>query len=294
MTATCWMVRGLGQLKVVPVDRQLADLATRSYPAYARLPRSMRSRYAARETIIEGCPVLRLTPRSGASGQHLIYAHGGAYVHALVAPQWWFIDRSTRGTGVTITLPFYRLAPEGGVERGYELLRTVYTELTAGGSADHITLAGDSAGGGLALGQAIAYRDVGDPAPRQVVLFSPWVDITMANPEIAALRPRDPMLDLAESVAFGRLWAGAIDGRHPSVSPLYADLAGLPPVHTFQGGRDILAADAQILADRLRRAGNPGTFTFVPGAFHNYLAAFGTPEARTALRAVRQLLRAPS
>ena len=74
-----------------------------------------------------------------------------------------------------------------------------------------------------------------------------------------------------------------IDERHPSLSPLYADLAGLPPVHTFQGGRDILAADAQLLAGRLRQAGNPGTFTFVPGAFHNYLAAFWTPEARTAL-----------
>jgi monoterpene epsilon-lactone hydrolase len=75
---------------------------------------------------------------------------------------------------------------------------------------------------------------------------------------------------------------------------LHADLTGLPPVHTFQGGRDILAADAQLLADRLQQVGNPGTFTFVPGAFHNYLAAFWTPEARAALGAVRQLLRPPA
>ena len=74
-----------------------------------------------------------------------------------------------------------------------------------------------------------------------------------------------------------------------AVSPLYADLAGLPPVHTFQGGRDILAADAQLLADRLRQAGNPGTFTFVPGAFHNYVGGLldpGGPRRCAALRAV--------
>ena len=294
MTATSWAVRGLERLSNVPLDRQLADLASRKYPAYAPLPRAMRARYDLRETTIDGCPVLRLTPRSGASGQHLLYAHGGAYVHALVGKQWWFIDRSTRDTGVTITLPFYRLAPEGGVERGYELFRTVYAELTAHGSGAQVTLAGDSAGGGMALGQAIAYREAGGPTPRQVILFSPWVDISLANPAIASLQARDPMLDLAETVAFGRLWAGTIDERHPSLSPLYADLTGLPPVHTFQGGRDILAADAQLLAGRLRQAGNPGTFTFVPGAFHNYLAAFWTPEARTALRTVRQLLRPPS
>ena len=294
MTATGWLIRGAGRLTNAPLDRQLSDLAGREYPAYAPLPRGMRARYDVHETTVDGCPVLRLTPRSGASGQHLIYTHGGSYVHALVAAQWWFIDRSTRGTGVTITLPFYRLAPEGGVERAYQLLRTVYAELTATGSGGHITLAGDSAGGGLALGQAIAYRDAGGPAPRQVILFSPWVDVTMANPAIPTLQRRDPMLDLAETVAFARLWAGGIDQRHPSLSPLYADLAGLPPVHTFQGGRDILAADVQLLADRLVQAGNAGTFTFVPGAVHNYIGAFWTSEAQRALRAVRQLLRPPS
>ena len=294
MTATRWIVRGLGRLNVVRVERQLADLATRSYPAYAALPRSMRARYEVRETTVDDCPVLRLTPRQGASGQHLIYTHGGWYVRPLVAAHWWLIDRSTRGTGVTITLPFYRLAPEGGVERAYDLLRTVYTELTVGGAGEHITLAGDSAGGGLALGQAIDYREAGVPAPRQVILLSPWVDITMANPEICSLQPRDPMLNVAEPTAFGPLWAGGLDHRHPRLSPLYADLTGLPPVHIFQGGRDILAADAQLLAGRLQQVGNPGTFTFVPGAFHNYLAAFWTPEARAAHGAVRHLLRPPA
>ena len=102
------------------------------------------------------------------------------------------------------------------------------------------------------------------------------------------------MLRVDEALAFGRLWAGGRDPRTPSLSPLFADLAGLPPVHVFQGGRDLLAADAQLLADALQQAGNPGVFTLAPDAFHDYPGAFWTPEARTALRAINGLLRPPA
>ena len=196
MTVTCWLLRARSRLtRTVPLERQLAELASRVYPAPAPLPKAMRERYDVRETTVDGCLVLRLTPRDGATGQHLIYTHGGSYVHALVREHWWLIDRSTRGSGVTITLPFYRLAPEGGPERAYALLRKVYAELAGTGSGARITLAGDSAGGGLALGRAIAYRDAGAPALRQVVLFSPWVDVALTNPAIPSLQPRDPVLD---------------------------------------------------------------------------------------------------
>ena len=218
MTVTCWLLRARSRLtRTVPLERQLAELASRAYPAPAPLPKAMRERYDVRETTVDGCLVLRLTPRDGATGQHLIYTHGRWYVHALVREHWWLIDRSTRGSGVTITLPFYRLAPEGGPERAYALLRKVYAELADTGSGARITLAGDSAGGGLALGQAIAYRDAGAPAPRQVVLFSPWVDVALTNPAIPSLQPRDPVLDAEVSTTFGRLWLAAwICGTPPS------------------------------------------------------------------------------
>jgi acetyl esterase/lipase len=182
----------------------------------------------------------------------------------------------------------YRLAPEGGVGQTYDFLRAVYTELAASGP---VTLAGDSAGGGLALGQAVAYRDAGLPAPRQVVLFAPWVDIALTNPAAELVEPLDPMLRIDTSRACGRLWARGHDERDPLVSPLFADLSGLAAVHTFQGGRDVLAPDAMLLAGRLREAGNTGRFTLVPGAFHDYVGAFWTPEARSALSAVNRLLR---
>jgi acetyl esterase/lipase len=288
MVVTRGLVRARSLVTRRSVDRLLAELGSRSYPAHAPVPRAMRRRYDVTETRLNGCLVVRLAPGAGGTGRQLMYTHGGSYVHPLVAEHWWFLERMTRGSGVTITVPLYRLAPEGGVDQAYDFLRVVYGDLTRSGP---VTLAGDSAGGGLALGQAVAYRDAGLPAPRQVVLFAPWVDIALTNPAAELVEPLDPMLRVDTSRACGRLWARGHDHRDPLVSPLFADLAGLAAVHTFQGGRDILAADALLLASRLRESGNAGRFTFVPGAFHVYPGAFWTPEARSALGAVNQLLR---
>ena len=288
MAATRVLVRGRRLLTRKSVERLMAELATREYPAHAPVPKRMRKQYLLVEDSVDGCVVLRLTPRAGASGEHLIYTHGGSYVHPLVPEHWWIIERMTRGSGVTITVPLYRLAPESGVDRAYGFLRAVYADLVQSGP---VTLAGDSAGGGLALGQAVVYRDADLPAPRQVILFAPWVDITGSNPAIRKVQARDPMLRAETTRACGRLWVRGHDDRDPAVSPLFADLAGLPPVHTFQGGCDILAPDAQVLASRLQQVGNPGSFTFVPAAFHVHVGAFWTPEARAALRAVNTLLR---
>lgn len=288
MAATRAMVRGRSRLTRRSVDGLRAELAARDYPAHAPVPARMQRDYQVTEDTVDGCVVLRLMPRTGASGQQMVYTHGGSYVHPLVAEHWWFLERMIRGSGATLTVPLYRLAPESGVDAAYAMLRQVYEQVARAGP---VTLAGDSAGGGLALGQSIAYRDAGLPLPRQVVLIAPWVDVWLDNPAVAALQPLDPMLDADTSRACGRLWARGHDVRDPLVSPLFADLSGLPPVHTFQGGRDILAADVGLLGRRLRDAGNAGRLTLVSGAFHVYVAAFWTPEARGALRAINRLLR---
>lgn len=195
---------------------------------------------------------------------------------------------------MTVTVPLYRLAPEGDVEQGCAFLQTLYAELVEQVGSANITLAGDSAGGALALGQAIRYRDAGLAAPRQVIALAPWVDLTLSNPAIAHLRPLDPMLKVDEALAFGLLWARGREPRTPALSPLFADLTGLSPVHLLQGGRDILAADVEMLASALRQAGNRGAFTLAPSAFHVYPAAFWTPEAKSALRTINRLLRTPA
>ncbi len=269
---------------------ELAALHSRPYPQPAPIPRSLQNRFEVSRTSVDGNPVITLTPHRGGSGQHLVYTHGGGYVQPLVSAHWSLLEHATRDTGVTITVPLYRLAPESSVDAGYAMLTAVYTELADRAGAANITLAGDSAGGGLALGQAIAYRDAGRPVPRQVVLFSPWVNLAMTHPALPSLQHVDPMLRTHRLVVAADLWAAGTDVRDPRISPLHADLHDLPPVHIYQGGCDILAADAHVLAHRLREAGNEGSFELAHSGFHVYVAAVWTPESRAALSQVRALL----
>jgi acetyl esterase/lipase len=270
----------------------LAELRGRDYPQPAPVPRSLRATHEVEESVVAGIPVVRLTPRAGRSGQHLIYTHGGAYVRPMLGAHWLMVAAAVRGTGATVTLPMYRLAPEGCAADAYPALRAVYEQVVAEAGPDAVTLGGDSAGGGLALGQAIDHRTRGLPAARQVLLFAPWLDLELRHPGVAALQPHDAMLRVDLLRVAGRLWARDQDPQDPLLSPIRADLAGLPPVHLFQGGRDVLAADARDLAVRLRSAGNTGTATWVDGGFHVYVAATWTPEARRAFGQVRALLSA--
>ena len=288
MTATGWLVRGLGRLSTVPLDRQLADLASRRYPAYAPLPRGMRARYDVRETTIDGCPVLRLTPRSGASGQHLIYTHGGC-VRARPGGASMVVHRPVDPGHRRHDHPAVLSAGPRGRRRAR--VRAVADGLRrADRHAAPVRRSPWRETPPAAGWRSARPSPTGRRAPRRRGRSScsrpGW---TSAWPTRRS-RPCSPAIRCwtwRRRVAFGRLWAGGVDQRHPSLSPLYADLTGLPPVHTFQGGRDILAADAQLLAGRLRQAGNPGTFTFVPGAFHNYLARLLDPggPGRSARRA---------
>jgi acetyl esterase/lipase len=287
MSLMMTLTRGL--LRFIPKTTQTAATAyenaeKRSGPA----PVTAAARKVAivEESTVDGFPVIRLTPRSGATGDHLVYTHGGCYVYPILATHWNLVARIIRDTGVTVTVPLYGLAPGHQVDEAYALLERVYDGI----DAERVFLAGDSAGGGLALGQALHYRDTGRRAPAGIVLFSPWVDITLADAEADALVRLDPMIAPAGLRAAGSWWAGELDPHSPLVSPLYGDLAGLPPVHTFQGGRDILAPDAESLTRALRAAGTEAELELFPTAFHVFVGAPWTPEAQRALRRVAEIL----
>lgn len=239
---------------------------------------------------IDGCAVIRLTPKAGASDAHLIYTHGGAYVFPLLAAHWGIIANIIRRTGASVTVPLYALAPAHGVDDAYALLDTVYSQAVAR-HGERIFLAGDSAGGALAVGMALRARDTGAVPAAGLILFSPWFDIDLTNPGIHGIERGDLMLGRAGLVEAGRLWAGDSDHHSPLVSPLFGDLAGLPPIHLYQGERDILAPDAELFAKRVRDAGGEARLQLTAGAFHVFVGAPWTPEARRALDDVGQVIR---
>ncbi|RFA07460.1 hypothetical protein B7R21_14795 [Subtercola boreus] len=269
--------RPVGTKDAATVLDRLADRK----PA-APIPRAIHRLATVRELSVEGRRVVQLTPRAGTGGAHLIYTHGGAYVYPLVAPHWQIIAALIASSGAVVTVPFYGLAPDHHVDEAYTLLDAVYAAAVET-HGDRVFLAGDSAGGALALGQAIRYRDAGLTPPAAVILFSPWLDITLSNADIPAAAKLDPMLARDGLVAAGQWWADDTDPRSPLLSPLFADLGGLPPVYVYQGARDLLAPDAKVLATRVAAAGGRIELRLYSGAFHVFVGAPWTPEARRAL-----------
>ncbi|MDF2443535.1 MAG: epsilon-lactone hydrolase, partial [Subtercola sp.] len=277
--------RPVGTKDAATVLDRLAD----RQPA-APIPRAIHRLATVRELSVEGRRVVQLTSRTGASGAHLIYTHGGAYVYPLVAPHWQIIAALIASSGAVVTVPFYGLAPEHHVEEAYTLLDAVYAAAVST-HGDRVFLAGDSAGGALALGQAIRYRDAGLTAPAAVILFSPWLDISLSNPGIPAAAKLDPMLARDGLVAAGQWWADETDPRSPLLSPLFADLGDLPPVFVYQGARDLLAPDAKVLAGNVAAVGGRIELRLYSAAFHVFVGAPWTPEARRALRHAGSVLR---
>ncbi len=104
---------------------------------------------------------------------------------------------------------------------------------------------GDSAGGGLALALAQKLKKDGMTQPQQIILLSPWLDVTMTNPEFKDREAGDPMLDIEGSQMAGKAYAGRLNTKNYLVSPMYGDLTGLAKISLFTSGKDMLIADVR-------------------------------------------------
>ena len=240
---------------------------------------------------VEGFDVLRVVPKDSvrqdeAAELTIVYLHGGAYTGPIINPHWSIIAELVKRTGATVIVPKYGLAPEHTYLDAYKLIDAVY----AGVSGSQVFLAGDSAGGALAVGEAMRIRDAGGRAPDGLILFSPWVDATMSNSDIQRLLPRDPLLGPVGLEIAGEWWAGEDEARTPLVSPLFGTLTGLPPIHIYQGGRDILAPDAKLFAHKVRAGGGEADLQFYPNAIHVWVGVPWLPESRRALSDVAAVL----
>lgn len=191
----------------------------------------------------------------GEGNPTLLFLHGGSYVINATHPHWRFLAKLVERTGCRVVAPDYPLAPGHCYADAYRMLRGLYKVLLGREPRPKIVLMGDSAGGGLALGLAMLIRDEGLPPPETLVMLSPWLDITMSNPRIAAIDREDPFLNRDALIKAGESWARGANPRKPFISPLYGTFGGLPTMHLFIGTRDILVADCRRFRDACQTAG---------------------------------------
>ncbi len=209
-------------------------------------------RFARRFSVVTeelaGFPVHVITPRHLDPARTVLHLHGGGYMAPADPFHLVYVARLATALRARIVLPDYPLAPEHTWRDSFEPL----TGLAARWAGDsRLTLFGDSAGGGYALALAQALRDRGGPQPSELLLFSPWVDLTTSTPDTPAYDAVDPWLFLGKVRAYAAWWAGSPEdlGR-PEVSPGLADLDGLPRALMFCGTRDLLLPGCRLLAER--------------------------------------------
>ncbi len=250
-------------------------------------PARLRRRHEVTSRRVEGFDCVTVAPRGagpGAQQRAAVYLHGGAYVSE-IAPQHWALVSRMVDAGARVEVPLYGLAPQHTHREAHPFLVAVYRQLLDQVEAPAVALAGDSAGGGLALALAQALGGAGLPQPRRLVLIAPWLDLTLGNPAIPSVEARDPWLSRPGLVEAGRAWAGGDDPTDPRLSPLNGPLAGLAPVHAWVGTRDIALPDVLLLRERGAAVGADVRVTVCQGAVHVY-PLVPAPEGRAAARAV--------
>ncbi|MCC3301872.1 alpha/beta hydrolase fold domain-containing protein [Arthrobacter sp. zg-Y895] len=243
---------------------------------------------------VEGFSCYSVVPRSagtsvpGTAARAVLYLHGGSYISPISAWHWRFIGRLA-AAGHRVEVPLYGLAPDYSHRDAPVLLAAVYRKLLEDFDSQDVAFMGDSAGGGLALAFAQQLSEWSLPQPRRLILLSPWVDVAMENPELAAVEAVDPWLSRAGLRVAARAWASGDDLTDPRVSPFNGRLSGLPPTDVFVGTHDLPYPDVLRLESLMRSAGIPVSLHVADGAVHVY-PLLPVPEGRAARKKILELL----
>lgn len=267
-------------------------------PGEGRPPGSVTRRYALTQTALHDRTVYAVSPRNGATSPlTVVYLHGGGFIINANPPNWSLTTQLVAALGCTVIAPDYPLAPEQPYPAALDFTRALYHELvtTRGLSPENLVLLGDSAGAALALRLCQELTAAGHPQPRHLALLWPWLDLTMNDPLVAAIEPTDVLLSSAAVAAAARYYAGpTADLTAPHLSPLFGDVAGLPPMSIFIGTRDLLLADSRRLRDKATAAGQPLHYHEYEGMPHGWMLLPFLPETKAALaQLVTYLKRVP-
>ncbi len=235
-----------------------------------------------------------ITPASGAGDRVVFYVHGGGYVVCSPRTHRPLTSRLALALNATTYVPHYRLAPEHVFPAGLNDVLAAYRGLLAKGvEPSRVVIMGDSAGGGLALALALSIRDQKLPLPGKLVLISPWTDLTLSGETLRSKNGIDPMLTWKWITAKTPLYAGLTDAAHPLISPLFADLSGLPPTLVQVGSEEILLSDSERLAERAAAAGWDLSLNVWNGMWHDFqIMGSLLPEADAAIADIRAFVEA--
>jgi monoterpene epsilon-lactone hydrolase len=225
---------------------------------------------------------------TGGAGVTLLYLHGGAFFAG--TPVFYRpLACAFASQGFDVFTPAYRLAPRYAFPAALEDALAVFRALTEDGRP--VALAGDSAGGGLALSLMLAQRDAKGALPVAAALFSPWTDLAVKGASARENEAADPLFTRRMLKIAARAYLAGERPEEPLASPLYGDLGGLPPLLVHAGADELLRDDAVRLAEKAQGAGTSADLALWPEVPHCWQLAAGLmPQADESLAQAAEFL----
>ncbi len=210
-------------------------------------------------------------------GRVLLQLHGGGYVGAMRnAYRTFAAAYHELGNGMPVLTIDYRVAPENPYPAALEDAVSAYEWLRKerGYAGRQIIVAGDSAGGGLALALGLYLRDHGQELPAGIIAMSPWTDLTASGKSYETNYERDPLFgNTRDSLIYNREYVGLEDPRNPYISPAFGDFTGFPPMLIQAGSYEMLLSDAEAVAKKAKKQGVRVRFHVYEGMFHVFQMA---------------------
>jgi epsilon-lactone hydrolase len=242
--------------------------------------------------LADGIPAEWLVPPVISAGRVVLYLHGGSYVAGSINSHRSLAANIAVAAQSRVLLIDYRLAPEHPHPAALEDALTAYRWLISS-HADpaHLAVAGDSAGGGLALALLVALRDSAVSLPAACVCLSPLADLTFSSESWKSNIGNDLMIHFHKEREFSQMYMGKSGPQDPLVSPIFADLKGLPPILIQVGTCEVLLSDARGLVERARQAGVNAVLEEWEKMQHEWQFTAGfIPEGRRAVSAIGEFI----
>lgn len=252
--------------------------------------KSILKHFNVKEEEQNGRKVWTISPKGNKADVVILFLHGGAYVGNLTAQHWDLIKQLITITNATVLVPDYPLVPDFTCTETYGFIDTLYAKLRIDYPTERIIIMGDSAGAGLALGFTQHLRNQHKKQPNQLILFSPWLDVTMSNPKLKLIDTYDKLLSINGLKSAGQKYAGNVEVKDFRVSPIYGDLMGLCEISIFTGTYDILNADARKCKQLLKEQKINFNYFEYPKMFHDWVIITSLKESKDVISKVAKLV----
>lgn len=219
----------------------------------------------------------------------ILYIHGGGYVAAPLTFHYRMVENIAQQTNAKVIFPIYERVPIANYKDVFPKMVDLYKKiLDEINSPDQITIMGDSAGGGMALGLALLFKEIDISQPKNIILLSPWLDISNRNHKIKSIQKFDPMLDVTQLNYYGHIWSDG-NTKNQLVSPILGNPENLGKISIFVGTHEIFYPDIIEYHDVLEGLNIDHNLIVEPRMNHVYVA-YPIPEAKKARKIIARII----